>query len=104
MANLEELWLYDNALTSLPKAIGRLGRLQRLWLDRNRLESLPPEIGGCARLQARRAAARPRGQGWRRGARGWPWWGRARHAAWLRAAARQAGGTPEADSTPQHPE
>jgi hypothetical protein len=37
-------------LTSLPKAIGRLGKLSKLFVQNNELTALPEEIGGLANL------------------------------------------------------
>ena len=49
-ANLQELYLSDEELTSLPPEIGHLIGLKRLWLHNNQLRSLPPSIGGMVNL------------------------------------------------------
>ena len=49
---VEELWLWDNQLTSIPAEIGQLNNLKVLSLDRNRLTSIPPEIGQLKNLEA----------------------------------------------------
>jgi Leucine-rich repeat (LRR) protein len=50
---LKELWLHNNALTSLPPLIGNLKDLSVLTLSCNKLRALPAGyggIGGCANL------------------------------------------------------
>ena len=48
---LQELWLKENRLASLPEEIGDCVRLKRLWLDDNRLQALPESITRLACLQ-----------------------------------------------------
>ena len=48
---IEELWLWDNQLTSIPAEIGQLKNLKDLSLGRNRLTSIPPEIGQLKNLK-----------------------------------------------------
>lgn len=48
---LQELWLKENRLESLPEEIGDCVRLKRLWLDDNRLQALPESITRLACLQ-----------------------------------------------------
>jgi hypothetical protein len=45
------LYLYGNALTSLPPEVGQLTALQSLGLHHNQLTSLPPWIGRLTALQ-----------------------------------------------------
>ncbi|MCK4651385.1 leucine-rich repeat domain-containing protein [Candidatus Babeliales bacterium] len=49
--NLQDLYLFYNQLTTLPKEIGQLINLQELWLSDNQLTNLPKEIGQLTNLQ-----------------------------------------------------
>ncbi len=51
LANLEELGLAINHITSVPPEIGKLDNLQLLLLQRNDITALPPEIGDLAKLE-----------------------------------------------------
>jgi len=51
LPGLEELGLFNNCLTSLPREIGNMASLKRLDLSCNRLTSLPDEIGRLANLE-----------------------------------------------------
>ena len=51
LADVEELHLNRNQLTSVPPELGELGNLQELDLDENRLTAVPPELGGLANLE-----------------------------------------------------
>jgi hypothetical protein len=44
LAELEALYLTQNALTQLPRSVGRLRRLRKLQAASNRLEALPDEL------------------------------------------------------------
>ena len=46
MANLCDLYLHDNLISSLPDSIGRLGNLGLLRLESNRITFLPDTISG----------------------------------------------------------
>jgi leucine-rich repeat protein SHOC2 len=48
---LTTLFLNDNALTSFPVALARLGQLRELHMHYNHLTTLPPEIGDFAHLE-----------------------------------------------------
>jgi len=48
---LTTLFLNDNALTSFPVALARLGQLRELHMHYNQLTTLPPEIGDFAHLE-----------------------------------------------------
>ncbi len=50
---LQELWLYSNQLTSVPRELAHLTALKRLWLDRNQLTSVPAELAQLTNLQVR---------------------------------------------------
>ncbi|MBP6899445.1 MAG: serine/threonine-protein kinase [Burkholderiaceae bacterium] len=54
---LRWLILTDNALASLPEALGRRPRLQKLMLAGNRLRHLPASMGGLQSLELLRLAA-----------------------------------------------
>jgi hypothetical protein len=58
---MQELWLYGNALTSVPSSLGDLAELRRLWLDRNQLACVPRELSRLTRLQVCGGEGRPRG-------------------------------------------
>jgi Leucine-rich repeat (LRR) protein len=47
---LKDLSLHENALTVLPHTIGLLEQLEQLRVDRNRLTCLPDELGQCKAL------------------------------------------------------
>ncbi len=51
MTGLTRLWLNDNKLERLPKAMGALDRLVELNLARNVLADIPSEFGGLTRLE-----------------------------------------------------
>lgn len=53
----QELWLYSNELTKVPKELAQLTGLKRLWLDRNRLASVPAELAQLTNLQVGGGAA-----------------------------------------------
>lgn len=48
---MQELWLKDNRLASLPEELGACTKLNRLWLDDNRLEALPESTTRLTALQ-----------------------------------------------------
>jgi hypothetical protein len=48
---LTTLFLNDNALTSFPVALARLGQLRELHMHYNQLTTLPPEIGDFTHLE-----------------------------------------------------
>jgi len=48
---LEQLYLVDNGISSLPPALGDLAALQYLNLDRNQLTALPAEMGKLGELR-----------------------------------------------------
>lgn len=54
---LRWLTLTDNAITTLPKALGRLPALQKLMLAGNRLETLPDTLAEAANLELLRLSA-----------------------------------------------
>lgn len=47
----QELWLYSNQLTCVPRELAQLTGLKRLWLDRNQLVSVPAELAQLTNLQ-----------------------------------------------------
>ena len=49
--NLQNLYLYNNRLTKIPKEIGNLTNLQILSLDNNQLTEIPKEISNLKNLQ-----------------------------------------------------
>ena len=52
LANLRELYLFANQLTTVPPEIGNLSELEVLNLFANRLSgSIPPELGGLSKLK-----------------------------------------------------
>lgn len=51
LANLEQLFLAANHLTSIPPELGQLGSLRYLMLNFNRLTSVPGELGGLRELE-----------------------------------------------------
>jgi hypothetical protein len=51
------LILTDNRLVSLPRSIGKLGKLQKCALAGNRLETLPEEMAACRNLELLRLSA-----------------------------------------------
>ena len=48
---LEECYLSNNLLKSVPKEIGDLDNLETLWLNNNCLKKLPKEIGNLSALE-----------------------------------------------------
>ncbi len=50
LANLTELSLDQNQLTTVPKELGQLANLTRLYLDQNQLTTVPKELGQLANL------------------------------------------------------
>ena len=51
LANLVELRLYHNGLTSLPESLGGLAQLRELHAKDNTLQTLPSSVGGLAELR-----------------------------------------------------
>ena len=51
LKSLEECYLSNNLLKSVPKEIGDLDNLETLWLNNNRLKKLPKEIGNLSALE-----------------------------------------------------
>jgi Leucine-rich repeat (LRR) protein len=49
--NLEECYLSNNLLKSIPPEIGECESLETLWLNNNRLRKLPTELGNLSSLQ-----------------------------------------------------
>ncbi len=50
ISTLKELYANDNAIPTVPAAIGRLAMLRILNLARNSIQSLPTEFGGASKL------------------------------------------------------
>ncbi len=50
LSNLNELYLYNNQLTSLPTEIGSLGSLTKIYFGNNLLTSIPSQIGNLTSL------------------------------------------------------
>ena len=93
---LRWLTLTDNALASLPPALGERPALQKLMLSGNRLESLPPGLAGATRLELLRIAANrfealP------------PWVGELPALAWLAMAGNPCEGSGSAPIAPMIP-
>jgi Leucine-rich repeat (LRR) protein len=45
LTTLQELYLQENKLTSLPPSIGKMEALRKLYLEYNSIEKIPKEIG-----------------------------------------------------------
>jgi len=51
MGNLEKLLMHDNIITSIPREIGWVKNLQTLWLNDNQIKHVPSEIGMLTNLR-----------------------------------------------------